>query len=115
MRFGEHQELALDDIHLRILSLLQSDCRTSLVRLGEQVGLSAPAVLERIKKLEAANVISGYHAIVDGRQVGLDVTAFIGVITSDPESIEQFETQVTALEHVLECHHVTGAFTFLIK
>jgi Lrp/AsnC family leucine-responsive transcriptional regulator len=53
MRFGEHQDVALDDIDLHILSLLQADCRTSLVRLGEQVGLSAPAVLERIKKLEA--------------------------------------------------------------
>src|SRR2546425_1189811 len=54
MRFGDHSDLELDDIDLRILGLLQEDCRTSLVRIGEQVGLSAPAVLERIKKLEAA-------------------------------------------------------------
>ncbi len=115
MRFGNNADAALDDTDIRILALLQEDCRTPLARLGEQVGLSAPAVLERIKKLEAANVVTGYHAIVDGRKVGLDVTAFIGVITSDPESIEQFEQQVTALEQVLECHHVTGAFTFLLK
>jgi Lrp/AsnC family leucine-responsive transcriptional regulator len=83
--------------------------------LGEAVGLSAPAVLERIKKLEAANVITGYHAIIDGQKLGLDVTAFIGVVTSDPDSIEQFEQQVTALGPILECHHVTGAFTFLLK
>jgi Lrp/AsnC family transcriptional regulator, leucine-responsive regulatory protein len=115
MRFGNNADAALDDTDIRILALLQEDCRTPLARLGEQVGLSAPAVLERIKKLEAAGVVTGYHAIVDGRKVGLDVTAFIGVITSDPESIDQFEQQVTALEHVLECHHVTGAFTFLLK
>jgi Lrp/AsnC family leucine-responsive transcriptional regulator len=115
MRFGNHADATLDDADVRILVLLQEDCRTPLARLGDHVGLSAPAVLERIKKLEAAGVVTGYHAIVDSRKVGLDVTAFIGVITSDPDSIDQFEQQVTSLEHVLECHHVTGAFTFLLK
>jgi Lrp/AsnC family leucine-responsive transcriptional regulator len=115
MRFGTNADAALDDTDIRILGLLQEDCRTPLARIGEQVGLSAPAVLERIKKLEAAGVIVGYHAIVDSRRVGLDVTAFIGVVTSDPDSIGDFERQVTELEDVLECHHVTGAFTFLVK
>ncbi len=115
MRFGTNADAAPDDTDIRILGLLQEDCRTPLARIGEQVGLSAPAVLERIKKLEAAGVIAGYHAIVDGRRVGLDVTAFIGVVTSDPDSIGDFERQVTELEGVLECHHVTGAFTFLVK
>lgn len=115
MRFGSHADAELDDTDIRILALLQEDCRTPLARLGEHVGLSAPAVLERIKKLEAAGVITGYHAILDGRRVGLDVTAFIGVVTSDPDLIEQFERQVTGLPDVLECHHVTGAFTFLLK
>ncbi len=115
MRFGANADAEPDDTDLRIMSLLQEDCRTPLARLGEQVGLSAPAVLERIKKLEAANVITGYHAILDGRRIGLDVTAFIGVLTTNPDSIEAFEQQVTAVENVLECHHVTGAFTFLLK
>jgi Lrp/AsnC family transcriptional regulator, leucine-responsive regulatory protein len=115
MRFRANADSTLDDTDLRILGLLQEDCRTPLARLGEDVGLSAPAVLERIKKLEAAGVITGYHAILDGRRIGLDVTAFIGVITSDPDSIAQFEEQVTALENVLECHHVTGEYTFLLK
>ena len=115
MRFGTNADSSPDDTDIRILGLLQDDCRTPLARIGEQVGLSAPAVLERIKKLEAAGVITGYHAIIDGRRIGLDVTAFIGVITSDPDSIDEFERGVTALEDVLECHHVTGAFTFLVK
>ena len=115
MRFGANADAAPDDTDIRILGLLQDDCRTPLARIGEHVGLSAPAVLERIKKLEAAGVVTGYHAIIDGRRIGLDVTAFIGVITSDPDSIDEFERQVTALEDVLECHHVTGAFTFLVK
>jgi Lrp/AsnC family leucine-responsive transcriptional regulator len=115
MRFGDNADLELDDIDLRILSLLQEDCRTSLVRLGEHVGLSAPAVLERIKKLEAAEVITGYRAILDGRRLGLDITAFIGVIISHPRLIADFERRVVALPDVLECHHVTGEYTLLLK
>ena len=115
MRFGNNADAALDDTDVHILGLLQDDCRTPLARIGEQVGLSAPAVLERIKKLEAAGVISGYHATIDGRKIGLDVTAFIGVVTSDSEMIPEFERQVSALPDVLECHHVTGAFTLLLK
>jgi Lrp/AsnC family transcriptional regulator, leucine-responsive regulatory protein len=115
MRFGDHQDLELDDIDLRILGLLQEDCRTSLVRLGEQVGLSAPAVLERIKKLEAAHVITGYSAMLDARRLGLDITAFIGVIISHPNLIGDFERQAASLRDVLECHHVTGEYTLLLK
>ena len=115
MRFGNNADAALDDTDVHILGLLQDDCRTPLARIGEHVGLSAPAVLERIKKLEAAGVISGYHATIDGRKIGLDVTAFIGVVTSDSEMIAEFERQVAALPDVLECHHVTGAFTLLLK
>ena len=115
MRFGDHTGLELDDIDLHILELVQEDCRTSLARLGEQVGLSAPAVLERMKKLEAAGIVTAYRAIVDGRRLGLDITAFIGVIISHPTLIGDFERQVVALPDVLECHHVTGEYTLLLK
>ena len=115
MRLSEHEALELDEIDRRLLDLLQDDCRTPLVRLGEQVGLSAPSVLERIKKLEAAGIVSGYHAVLDAKRLGLDITAFIGVITGDPAAIGQFEQQVTAMDDVLECHHVTGEYTLLLK
>jgi Lrp/AsnC family leucine-responsive transcriptional regulator len=115
MRLGDHTTADLDDIDRRLLSLLQEDCRTSLVRLGEQVGLSAPSILERIKKLESAGVITGYHAILDGRRLGLDVTAFIGVLISHPARINDFERRVAELDAVLECHHVTGEYTLLLK
>src|SRR5437016_2753999 len=115
MTFGGKADPQLDDIDLRILALLQEDCRTPLVRLGEQVGLSAPAVLERIKKLEAAHVITGYPALLDARRLGLDITAFIGVIISHPSMIADFERKVRAVDDVLECHHVTGGYTILLK
>jgi Lrp/AsnC family leucine-responsive transcriptional regulator len=115
MPFRQHQESDFDDTDLRILDLLQDDCRTALARIGEQVGLSAPSVLERIKKLEAAGVITGYHAVLDARRLGLDVSAFIGVITSHPDRIGGLETRLVALDGVLECHHVTGEYTLLLK
>lgn len=115
MRFSEHEALELDDIDRRLLDLLQEDCRTPLVRLGEQVGLSAPSVLERIKKLEAAGIVRGYHAVLDAKRLGLDITAFIGVIAGHPSSIAPFEQQVMAMDDVLECHHVTGEYTLLLK
>jgi len=115
MRLSEHEALELDDIDRRLLDLLQDDCRTALVRLGEQVGLSAPSVLERIKKLEAAGIVDGYHAVLDAKRLGLDITAFIGVITGHPTGIQQFEQQVGAMADVLECHHVTGEYTLLLK
>ena len=115
MRLGHDAGVELDDIDFRILALVQEDCRLSLARLGEAVGLSAPAVLERLKNLEAANVITGYHAIVDGRRLGFDITAFIGVIVSHPNLITNFEKQLAAFDDVLECHHVTGGYTLLLK
>jgi Lrp/AsnC family leucine-responsive transcriptional regulator len=115
MRFGDNADVELDDTDLRILALLQEDCRTPLARIGEAVGLSAPAVLERIKKLEAAGVITGYRALLDSRRLGLDITAFIGVSISHPASIPEFERRVVALPDVLECHHVTGEHTLLLK
>jgi len=108
-------ERTLDDIDVRIASELQEDCKQPLARLGEIVGLSAPSVMERIRKLEQAGVIRGYHAQLDARKVGLDVTAFIGVSINFPKNIEAFEKQVGEIPEVMECHHVTGGSTLLMK
>src|ERR1700757_549606 len=101
-------EIELDEIDLGILALLQENCRTSLARIGEQVDLTPPSVIERVKKLEDSGVIRGYHAILDARRLGMDITAFIGVSITHPRWIEAFEREVESIEDVLECHHVTG-------
>jgi Lrp/AsnC family leucine-responsive transcriptional regulator len=98
MKLGNGQEMALDAIDLDILATLQEDCKIPLARIGDRVGLSAPSVIERIKKLEQAGV-----------------TAFIGVLIAQPPGIQDFEGTVSALEGVLECHHVTGGYTLLLK
>jgi len=105
----------LDAIDLQIIDILQEQGRIPHVKLGEQVGLSAPSVIERVKKLEDSGIITGYHASVDARRLGKDVTAFIGVSINHPRLIGLFEHSVATLEDVLECHHVTGAHTLLLK
>src|SRR6185369_15231699 len=92
-----HDQLGLDDIDLQILVLLQEHCKMPLAKIGEQVGLSAPAVIERIKKLEDGGIVTGYTALLDARRLGLDITAFIGVSISHPQGIETFEREIEHL------------------
>jgi Lrp/AsnC family leucine-responsive transcriptional regulator len=98
-----------------ILELLQDNCKQSMAQIGEKVGLSGPSVVERIHKLEEAGVITSYVALVDAKRLGKDVTAFLGVSTDQPRSIGSLERQVIAIPDVLECHHVTGAHTLMVK
>jgi Lrp/AsnC family transcriptional regulator, leucine-responsive regulatory protein len=105
----------LDDIDCRILELLQADCKATLARVGEQVGLSAPAVIERVRKLENEGFIEGYHARLNARMLGLDVSAFISVWTAHSHAIQELAARLDEFEDVLECHHVTGDPTLLLK
>ena len=95
--------------------MLQEDCKAPLAKVGEEVGLSPPTIVERIRKLENEGFIRGYHARLDARRLGLDVTAFIGVVVGHPSNVPGFEHDVTLLPEVLECHHVTGSHTLLVK
>lgn len=104
-----------DAIDLQIIDALQEHGRIPHAKLADQVGLSAPTVIERVKKLEDSGIITGYHAAVDARLLGRDVTAFIGVSISHPRTIDLFEENVALLPDVLECHHVTGEHTVLLK
>lgn len=104
-----------DTIDFQIIDSLQEHGRIPHAKLADQVGLSAPSVIERVKKLEDSGLITGYHASVDARKLGKDVTAFIGVSISHPRTINLFEETVAQIPDVLECHHVTGEHTVLLK
>lgn len=105
----------LDDVDRALLVALQADCKRSLAELGVAVGLSAPSVLERVRRLEEQGTVRGYHAQVDARKVGLDLGAFIGVGIDHPRAIPKFEAKVAHMPEVLECHHVTGRHTLMLK
>ena len=95
MNLGE--TYVLDGIDRQLLDELQSDCKRSLKEIGAAVGLSAPSVMERVRKLESAGIIRGYHALLDARKVGLDISAFIGVSISDPQLLSAFEERVDSI------------------
>jgi Lrp/AsnC family transcriptional regulator, leucine-responsive regulatory protein len=105
----------LDLIDLKILSILQNSGRSRLADIAEEVELSAPAVMERVKKLEVGGVIKGYQAVVDGKKVGKDITAFIGVSIGNQRDMNKFAVQMLQHHDVLECHHVTGDESFILK
>ena len=106
---------SLDAIDLEILELLQCNCKQPLATIGAEVGLSAPAVVERIHKLEDSGVITGYAAQIDARAVGLDVMAFIGLAMDGASDLKSVENGVLEDSEVLECHHVTGGHSLLLK
>jgi Lrp/AsnC family transcriptional regulator, leucine-responsive regulatory protein len=105
----------LDQIDLKILYILQNDGRSRLADIADEVDLSAPAVMERVKKLEAGGVIRGYHALLDSKKVGKDITAFIGVSVGNQRDIDKFAVEMMRYADVLECHHVTGDESFILK
>ena len=109
----------LDDIDRKILDLLQNDARMTNTAIAQAVGLSAPSVLERIRKLETKGVIKGYRAIVDGAALGRPITAFIR-ISSDaaPGAYDEFVKGVAVAAReadILECHSVAGEDCFVLK
>ncbi|NLY94573.1 MAG: Lrp/AsnC family transcriptional regulator [Myxococcales bacterium] len=105
----------LDRIDYQVLDALQHDAKIPLKKIGEMVGLSAPSVLERIRKLELAGIIRGYRAEIDAHAVGLDVAAFIGVSVQTPATLAAVERWVAGEPQIQECHHVTGGFTLMLK
>jgi Lrp/AsnC family transcriptional regulator, leucine-responsive regulatory protein len=105
----------MDDLDLRLLDLLQSDGRRTQLELSREVGLSQPAVAERIRKLEARGVVTGYAALVDAAKLGKDITAFIGVSIEHPKYFEGFTKKVLAMPDVLEAHRVAGQDSYLLK
>src|SRR5467141_5103592 len=106
---------ALDGIDRKILSILQDDAKISQAELAKAVGLTAPSVNERIRKLERAGVLRGYVALLDERKLGQDITAFVEIFIEHPKFESGFIEAVGDLDQVLECHHITGEFSLLLK
>lgn len=107
-------ERLLDPIGWSILAELQENGRIQLAELGRRVGLSNPAVIERVRRMEEAGIITGYRAEIDYKKVGLPVCAFIRVRVVGnliPRVIEVAKK----MTEVYECHRIAGEDTFLLK
>jgi Lrp/AsnC family transcriptional regulator, leucine-responsive regulatory protein len=105
----------MDRTDIAIIGLLQEDGGLSLARLGKRVGLSTSAVNDRLKNLRAGGVLSGTTVIVDPSKIGLGVLAFISVLIDWSVHNEAFSRAVKDMPEVLECHHVTGDWSYLLK
>jgi len=106
---------ALDEIDVKILEILQRKGRTRRNDLAESVGLSLPSASERLRKLEEHGIITGYHATVDYKKLGKDITAYIFVTVDSSRHYPQFIEHAHALDEILECHAITGEATHLLK
>lgn len=113
---GEHQDLPrLDALDRQILDILQRDARRSRAEIGQEVGLSAAAVHERIKKLERSGVIRRYAALLDSEKAQCDLLAFVEVFIDDPHHEKVFLETVGQIGEIQECHRVTGKSTCILK
>ncbi len=105
----------LDEIDRKLLICLQDNDRLALAELSKTIGAPATTLNDRIKRLVARGVIAGFHARLSPEVLGLDLLAFIFVAWSDPKVEPAFLKKIAASAAVLECHHVTGAWNYLLK
>jgi Lrp/AsnC family transcriptional regulator, leucine-responsive regulatory protein len=105
----------VDAIDLQIIDLLRDNARLSYAELARQVGLSAPAVHERVGKLESTGVIRGYRAEVTPEQVGLGVTALIGIAQQAGTEIDDVVAALRELPEIESCYFLAGDESFLLK
>ena len=104
--------MALDSIDVQILNMLIENGRISYTDIAKEVGMKPPSVIDRIKKMESDGIIYDYTARVDYRKMGFDMVAFVGIVMDNPVYIDDFEN---IFKNVVECYHVTGDFTLLLK
>jgi Lrp/AsnC family transcriptional regulator, leucine-responsive regulatory protein len=104
----------LDSVNVRLLDELQRDARLTLAELGRRVGLSAPAVAERLQRLEDGGVLRGYHADVDPRAVGYSLSAVLRIRPA-PRELRKVAELARKTPEVVECHRVTGDDCYLMK
>ncbi len=104
----------LDDLNLRILGELQADGRIGFAELGRRIGLSAPAVAERVQRLERAGAIRGYHAELDPAALGFPVSAVVRIRPS-PGQLQRVREIAGETPEVGECYRITGEDCYLLR
>lgn len=107
----------IDDIDKIVLSSLQENARISNADLARRAGLSPSAILTRVKRLEEQGYIAEYAARVNRQQMGYDMLCFVGVSLQrhELEQVSEFDDAIAQIPEVLECHHVTGDYDYLLK
>jgi Lrp/AsnC family transcriptional regulator, leucine-responsive regulatory protein len=105
----------IDETDRRLIALLQEDDRLPVAEMGKRLGVPPSTLNDRIRRLVRNGTITGFHAHVSAEKVGLDLLAFVFVGWSDPRTEPEFLRRIAAAPPVLECHHVTGEWNYLLK
>lgn len=105
----------LDDLDLQLLDALQRNARSTFAELGAIVGLKPPAVHDRVKRLEGRGFVRGYAAQLDGRRLGLELSALVSCFTAPDCSYDEFTKTLAELPEVAEIHSVAGEESFVLK
>lgn len=105
----------LDELDLQLLDALQRNARSTFAELGIVVGLKAPAVHDRVKRLEGRGYVRGYSAQLDSKRLGLNMVAFVSCYTAADSNYEAFVSALGAVPEVCEVHSVAGEESFLCK
>ena len=106
---------SMNDTDIRILECLRSNARMNASAIGEKVNMSVSAVIERIRKMEAAGVIAGYTITLDNERIGKGTSAFIQVRLDHPKFNESFIEQVEQNASITQCYYIAGDFDFILK
>jgi Lrp/AsnC family leucine-responsive transcriptional regulator len=104
----------LDEINRRLLQELQSDARVTMAELGRRINLSAPAVAERVQRLERAGVITGYRAEVDPKAIGFPIAAVVR-IRPTTRQLQKIPELAREMPEVVDCYRITGEDCFFVK
>lgn len=109
--------MPFDHIDRQIMALLQENGRMTNVELAERVGLTAPPCLRRVRALEEAGAIRGYHADLDAVELGYPITVFamVSLRSQAEHELAAFEGHVAAIPEVRECHMLNGEIDFILK
>jgi Lrp/AsnC family transcriptional regulator, leucine-responsive regulatory protein len=107
--------MEIDSVDKKIIELLQKDATLTSNEIAKEVTLSSSAVHERIRKLHAHNIIKKIAAFVQAKALGKSLCAFIYVLIDTPLHSKHFLKEIAKQENIMECHHITGEYSYLIK
>ncbi len=109
--------MKLDEIDIKILEIIQNDGRITNAKLASRIGISPPAMLDRVKRLESSGVIAKFVALVDRKKIGVGILAFVSVSLAvhQMSSLDNFYNKILELDEVLECYQISGDNDFILK
>lgn len=107
--------MGLDAVDVKIINMLIENGRVSYTDISKEVGMKLPSIIDRIKRLESNGIITGYSTKINHRKLDYDISAFIGVSIDNPMHLEDFNNEVSLIDDVIECYHITGEYSLLVK